>query len=101
MLSIANFMFSLDASLRHGGTVRSADVTVNIALSDPQDFEAGGTYFECIDKTVVLQQGEMILHLGGLKHQGVDIKAGVKECGMWECVQYSLLNMFQLEIGFD
>jgi hypothetical protein len=28
----------------------SADVTVNIALSDPADYSGGGTYFESIDE---------------------------------------------------
>ena len=28
----------------------SAEITLNIALSDPDDFEGGGTYFECLDK---------------------------------------------------
>ena len=28
----------------------SAEITLNIALSDPDDFEGGGTYFECLDE---------------------------------------------------
>ena len=56
----------------------SADITLNVALSDPSDFDGGGTYFDEIDKTIMLQQGEMIIHLGSLKHSGVDITAGVR-----------------------
>ena len=28
----------------------SAEITLNIALSDPEDFQGGGTYFECLNK---------------------------------------------------
>ena len=49
-----------------------------MALSDPADFEGGGTYFEEIDSTIVLQQGEMIVHLGALKHSGVSITSGIR-----------------------
>jgi predicted 2-oxoglutarate/Fe(II)-dependent dioxygenase YbiX len=49
-----------------------------VALSDPADFEGGGTYFEENDTTMVLQQGEMIVHLGSLKHSGVAITSGVR-----------------------
>jgi len=33
----------------------SADITINVALSDPQDFTLGGTYFEAINKVRVLR----------------------------------------------
>ena len=29
-------------------------------------------------QTIMLQQGEMIIHVGSLKHSGVDIAAGVR-----------------------
>lgn len=32
----------------------SADVTLNVALSDPREFEGGGTYFEAINQVSVL-----------------------------------------------
>jgi hypothetical protein len=70
----------------------SADITVNIALSDPADFEAGGTYFESINETVVLEQGEMVLHVGSLKHSGVDIKSGIR---------YILVSFFSCEWNPD
>ena len=75
----------------------SADVTLNVALSDPGDFRGGGTYFEALDQvrwhvnlllariplilvrqTVLLNQGEMLIHKGELKHKGVEIDSGVR-----------------------
>ena len=47
-------------------------------MTDPSDFCGGGTYFEAIDTTIMLQPGEMIVHPGSLKHSGVDITSGVR-----------------------
>jgi hypothetical protein len=51
---------------------------VNVALSDAGDFSGGGTYFEAINQTIVLEQGEMIIHIGSLKHSGIDLTAGIR-----------------------
>jgi hypothetical protein len=53
-------------------------VTVNVALSSQNDFEGGGTYIEALNKTISLEQGEMLIHLGDLLHSGVEITSGVR-----------------------
>ena len=37
----------------------SAEITLNIALSDPEDFEGGGTFFECLNKVRKLFSSSM------------------------------------------
>lgn len=50
-------------------------ITVNILLSDKNDFEGGGTYFN--DGTsCFLNQGDMIFHSGLIKHAGLPITKG-------------------------
>ncbi len=56
----------------------SAQVTVNVALSNPNDFAGGGTYFEILNETITLEQGEMLLHPGKLRHSGTEVTAGVR-----------------------
>mmetsp|Transcript_18968 Transcript_18968/g.28123 ORF Transcript_18968/g.28123 Transcript_18968/m.28123 type:complete len:340 (-) Transcript_18968:216-1235(-) len=53
-------------------------ITVNVLLSDNDDFGGGGTYISAIDKTIKLEQGEMLIHLGNLEHAGADITFGVR-----------------------
>ena len=53
-------------------------ITVNVLLSDDNDFTGGGTYIQAINRTVELKQGEMLIHLGDLEHAGKDIESGVR-----------------------
>jgi len=53
-------------------------ITLNVVLSDDNDFTGGGTYIEAIDETIHLKQGEMLIHLGDLEHAGRDIHSGVR-----------------------
>lgn len=53
-------------------------ITLNVVLSDSDDYSGGGTYIEVLDKTIQLQQGEMLIHLGDLEHAGADILTGVR-----------------------
>lgn len=53
-------------------------ITVNCMLSDTQDFEGGGTYIKALDRTIQLNQGEMLIHLGDLEHAGAEITSGVR-----------------------
>ena len=39
----------------------SADVTLNVALSDPSEFEGGGTYFEAINQVRLLSSGPCVV----------------------------------------
>jgi len=53
--------------------------TINCLLSEPDaDFRGGGTYFEDLDKTIHLDQGEALLHPGAKLHSGKNISAGVR-----------------------
>lgn len=51
-------------------------VTFNILLSDPADFEGGGTFVEPLNKVVHLAQGFALLHCGHMRHGGQAISAG-------------------------
>jgi len=53
-------------------------ITVNVVLSEPTDFDGGGTYITEIDQTVKLKQGEMLIHLSDMEHAGVEITSGVR-----------------------
>jgi hypothetical protein len=56
----------------------SKSITINVLLSDNDDFGGGGTYITAIDRTIKLNQGEMLIHLGDLEHAGADISFGVR-----------------------
>lgn len=53
-------------------------ITINVMLSEDNDFRGGGTYIRAIDETIQLKQGEMLIHLGDLEHAGMDIESGVR-----------------------
>ena len=50
----------------------------NVLLSPEGGFEGGGTYFEEMDETVTVAQGEGVVHMGSARHRGVAITAGVR-----------------------
>jgi hypothetical protein len=64
-----NAQNSLD--LHHDGSF----ITVNILLNDASEFEGGGTYFND-GTTVFLEQGDMLIHSGKIKHAGIQITKG-------------------------
>jgi len=45
-------------------------------LSDPEDFEGGGTYYEHYDKTVKPGKGDVLFHCGKIRHGGNKITSG-------------------------
>jgi predicted 2-oxoglutarate/Fe(II)-dependent dioxygenase YbiX len=52
-------------------------VTFNILLSDKNDFEGGGTFF--YDGIISnINQGDMIVHSGKIKHSGLAITKGTR-----------------------
>ncbi|KAL7528560.1 hypothetical protein ACHAXR_006743 [Thalassiosira sp. AJA248-18] len=53
-------------------------ITMNVLLSDNEDFGNGGTYLKVIDQTIKLEQGEVLIHPGNLEHAGADITFGVR-----------------------
>jgi len=64
-----NAQNSLD--LHHDGSF----FTVNILLSNTSDFQGGGTYFND-GTTTFLEQGDMLVHSGMIKHAGLSITKG-------------------------
>lgn len=54
------------------------DITWQIMLSEPGDYDAGGTYFRYLRKTVVVDKGQVLIHPGELYHKGVDITRGTR-----------------------
>ena len=54
------------------------DITFSTMLSRQDEYEGGGTYFRCLRKTVLLQQGQVLVHPGELYHKGREITYGVR-----------------------
>jgi hypothetical protein len=50
-------------------------LSINILLSDPNDFEGGGTYFND-GLTSFLEQGDLLVHSGKVKHSGLPVTKG-------------------------
>lgn len=53
-------------------------VSFNIALNPSTEFEGGGTWFQSIDRSLVLDQGRMLMHASGVLHGGHPITAGTR-----------------------
>lgn len=51
-------------------------MSFNVLLSDPNEFDGGGTWFESIDSVVQLAQGDCVYHDARIMHQGIDITRG-------------------------
>ena len=68
----------------HGGTRQPPHrdgslLSCNIALSDPEDFEGGGTHFEALGGAPLQQvQGHAICHASGARHSGHPISSGTR-----------------------
>lgn len=66
------------------GTIAHTDnseykyITVNAMLSADNEYSGGGTHITNLDKTIRLQQGDMLIHLGDLEHSGAEITSGVR-----------------------
>ena len=50
-------------------------LSINILLNDTKDFEGGGTYFND-GLTVFLEQGDLVVHSGRVKHSGLPVTKG-------------------------
>jgi hypothetical protein len=59
--------------LHHDGSFLS----INILLSDPKDFEGGGTYFND-GLTAFLEQGDLLVHSGKIEHSGLPVTKGTR-----------------------
>jgi hypothetical protein len=75
----ADFCFKLGRE--HTGVEMHYDgshFTFNLMLSDPSEYSGGGTYFRCLQKTIKLCKGQVLVHPGDLYHKGVDIASGTR-----------------------
>lgn len=59
--------------LHHDGSFLS----INILLSDTKEFEGGGTYFDD-GLTMFLEQGDVLVHSGKVKHAGLPVTKGTR-----------------------
>eukprot|EP00658_Telonema_sp_P-2_P006251 TRINITY_DN12390_c0_g2_i2.p1 TRINITY_DN12390_c0_g2~~TRINITY_DN12390_c0_g2_i2.p1 ORF type:complete len:308 (-),score=68.67 TRINITY_DN12390_c0_g2_i2:252-1175(-) len=51
----------------------------NVALNDPASFQGGGTRFESLDQTVLLENpGDVMMHSGQMLHGGQPVLRGVR-----------------------
>jgi len=54
-------------------------ITMQLMLSDRNEYKGGGTYFRALRKTIKLRKGQVLCHPGSLLHKGVDIIEGVRK----------------------
>jgi hypothetical protein len=52
-------------------------ITFNLLLSNENDFEGGGTYFDD-GLNLFLEQGDLLIHSGKIRHCGLPIKKGLR-----------------------
>ena len=73
-------MIKYDASLGKASKLRThkdnSDVSFILLISNPSDFEGGGTFFHALNKTIYLRQGEALIFNGQLVHEAIPITAG-------------------------
>ena len=77
------FVLKFDGSPGRSGLGLHVDddglgLSLNLLLSDPADFEGGGTFFEDGSESVTVGRGEMVTHHGGLRHSSIPCRQGVR-----------------------
>lgn len=56
--------------------VDDCTVSISILLSDPSDFNGGGTKYEHDNVTYKVEKGDMLMHTGEDRHCGLKITSG-------------------------
>lgn len=51
-------------------------LSFSLLLNKPSAFSGGGTYFKHVDETVLLEQGDALIHDSRLEHAGMEVTAG-------------------------
>lgn len=54
------------------------DITANLSMSRRGSYRGGGTYIAAINRLVMLDKGEILMHPGNLVHGGNAITAGTR-----------------------
>ena len=74
------FVIKYDAALGKGSKLRThkdnSDISFILLISDPSEFQGGGTFFHAINKTIYLEQGEALIFNGQLVHEAIPITTG-------------------------
>lgn len=47
-------------------------------LSDQREYRGGGTFIRCLQHTLKLKKGQVLVHPGNLFHAGIEITEGVR-----------------------
>ena len=83
--------------LRHfdGGSV-----SFMIALSDSNDYDGGGTKFDCLEETLHLEVGDIVLFDANLYHKGIEITKGTRYLLVGFCiVEGSQVNVGNIKLS--
>ncbi|CAO3640787.1 unnamed protein product [Mucor hiemalis] len=74
------FLVKYSASKQRGLKIHTDGCLFSLTLliSDPKDFEGGGTYYKSIDKVLHLNQGDVAYHDARVMHSGIDITKGTR-----------------------
>ena len=67
-----------DVTARSDVHVDDALLALTIALSPPESFTGGGTYFEHLNTTVDMNQGHVTFRPGSVRHAGAPIDTGLR-----------------------
>ena len=66
-----------------------------IALSDSNDYDGGGTKFDCLEDTLHLEVGDIVLFDANLYHKGVEITKGTR----YLLVGFCIVEGCQVNVG--
>ena len=67
-----------DTTARSDVHVDDALLALTIALSPPEAFAGGGTYFEHLNRTIDMGQGHVTFRPGSVRHAGAPIDSGLR-----------------------
>ena len=73
--------YSVDLVTPHTGVEMHYDgcnISWILMLSRPSDYKGGGTYIRSLKKTILLEQGQVLVFPGDLFHMGVEITQGTR-----------------------
>jgi hypothetical protein len=75
------FVVKYDCAKGQSALIRhtdAGDISFMVALSDVGDYDGGGTYFDDLDDTIHMEQGQILVFHAGLFHRGNPITRGTR-----------------------